>query len=223
MELFFADPENIEVAFAQFDSFESRHVLKTLRKKTGEQIHFTDGLGKLYQGTITATHPLIKLKYALLEEVSPPAPMLSVGFGFIKPNRMDFVFEKGTELGINKFYLFASKNSNYYTDNIKRWEKITRQAIKQSLRYFLPEIICIKNFQDFITYESAENRVSEIYPEIKMNKNVLFIIGPEGGFTEDEINLAVDQNCRPVSFGKFRLRAETAVLHAAAFINLFRN
>jgi 16S rRNA (uracil1498-N3)-methyltransferase len=170
----------------------------------------------------------------LKKEIPIQKPSLSVGFGFIKSNRMDFIFEKGTELGINKFYLFASKNTNYYTDNIKRWEKITRQAIKQSLRYHLPQIVCIKDFQDFIrstgnytvkfiTFENARKHISLLNPEIVQNKDILFVIGPEGGFTRDEINFALDQDCQPVSFGNYRLRTETAVLSAAASINLFRN
>jgi len=148
---------------------------------------------------------------------------------------MDFIIEKGTELGVNKFYFFNSHNTNYYTDNISRWEMITRQAIKQSLRYYLPEIICFKNFLDYISsvsdiknkiiaHQNAEYRISELTDTRKLDsdQHIVFCIGPEGGFTKEEILVAKENNFKPVSFGSFRLRAETAALTAAAYINLFR-
>ena len=115
---------------AEFDLFESKHILKTLRKKTGENLFFTDGEGKLYKGTIIRTEPSVSVTYELVKQYLLPRPIFILGVGFIKHARMDFIIEKGTELGINKFSFFNSQYTNYYTDNISRWEKITRQAIK---------------------------------------------------------------------------------------------
>jgi 16S rRNA (uracil1498-N3)-methyltransferase len=146
------------------------------------------------------------------------------------------IIEKGTELGVNTFYLFSSKNSQYFTTNIGHWEKIARQAIKQSLRFHLPEIYPLAEFISFL--ESVENyqykyladqnasiNMMKLIKDLNLNNGdkVIFAIGPEGGFTEKEIQIAQDNGFIPVSMGDYRLRTETAVLSVAAYLNLFRN
>jgi 16S rRNA (uracil1498-N3)-methyltransferase len=149
---------------------------------------------------------------------------------------MDILIEKATELGIHKFHIFASKYTNYFTDNTSRWDRISRQAIKQSQRLYLPEIKISANFSDFLRAESDvsnklladQNSSTSLLEKYKMLKSkskesILFLIGPEGGFDEDETKLAMDYNFLPVSFGENRLRSETAAISAASYINLIRN
>lgn len=237
MELFFTNVINTNQSEAEFDSFESQHILKTMRKSEDDSVHFTDGKGRLFQGRITNTKPILKVRYKLVDQLHWPPPSLSMlGIGFIRPSRLDFMIEKATELGVNKFYFYASRFTNYFTNNTSRWDKITRQAIKQSNRLYLPEITISSDFSHFLEAvsgvklkfladQTASRPVVDILNSLrkKSNEDIIFIIGPEGGFDEKEIKLALDHNFLPVSFGENRLRTETAAIFAASYINLIRN
>lgn len=237
MELFFTNAINTNQSEAEFDSFESQHILKTMRKSEGNSVHFTDGKGKLFQGRITETKPILRVHYKIVNQVPWPPPSHSIlGIGFIRPSRLDYMIEKTTELGINKFYFYASRYTNYFTDNTSRWDKITRQAIKQSNRLYLPEITISPDFSNFLEAVSgvkhkflADQTASKPLVDVlnslrkKSDEDIVFIIGPEGGFDENEIKLAQYHNFLPVSFGENRLRTETAAISAASYINLIRN
>jgi 16S rRNA (uracil1498-N3)-methyltransferase len=237
MELFFTNAIDESLSEAEFDSFESKHILKTLRKREGDSVHFTDGQGRLFQGKITSTKPVLKVQSKLIEQLPWPPPSQSIlGIGFIRPSRLDTLIEKATELGINKFHLFASRYTNYYSENTGRWDKIIRQAIKQSQRLYLPEIQISSSFSKFINTESgtahkffADQNSPDPLVELlyslrnKINGDIIFIIGPEGGFDDQEKRLAENHEFMPVSFGDKRLRSETAAISAASYINLIRN
>ena len=237
MEMYFTESDNIHKDHAVFDSFESRHILKTMRKKSGEPIHFTDGKGRLYQGEITTTHPLLKVRPQLVEEHPWPLKFRTIlGIGFIRPARLDILIEKATELGISHFYLFFSQHSNYRTDNSNRWEKISRQAMKQSNRLILPEIKILADIQSvaeefkavkhkYIADQSSATTIFDLLTkkeEIKSG-DLLFLIGPEGGFEREEINYCNQNGFQALTFGNSRLRAETAAIAAASYMNLIRN
>ena len=113
---------------------------------------------------------------------------------------------------------------------------MSRQAIKLSLRFYLPGIKCFKNFsaiiqqaKDFpyklIAHQSATETIIHVLSSWGKgpDDNLIVLIGPEGGFTDEEVKLARDENFTPLSFGKYRLRTETAAITAAAAINIFRN
>jgi 16S rRNA (uracil1498-N3)-methyltransferase len=237
MELFFTNNIDNTRSEAEFDSFESKHILKTLRKREGDSVHFTDGEGRLFQGEIISVKPILRVKFTLVNQFPwPPLSLAILGVGFIRPSRLDILIEKATELGINKFHLFASRYTNYFTDNTSRWDKIARQAIKQSQRLYLPEIKISSRYTDMIESESgrthkflADQQSSDPMLAIlnrlkrKSDEDIIFIIGPEGGFEEQEISLAKDHSFLPVSFGEKRLRSETAAISAASYINLIRN
>ncbi|MCB0283992.1 MAG: 16S rRNA (uracil(1498)-N(3))-methyltransferase [Calditrichae bacterium] len=227
MELFYASPENIVSNLLTLDSFESNHIKNTLRKREGELIDVTDGCGNHYSGTILSLKPLVSVSLLSKSYFEPDPVRFHLGVGFIKPNRLEFILEKGTEIGINNFYFFKSEHANYFSDNILRFEKITRQAIKQSNRFYLPQIQVFKNFDDFIksTMDNT-NKIAAIdssYPGLKSvitsdESNFLFCAGPEGGFSETEIQKLKENHFKPVSLGRHRLRAETAAIAGIAGI-----
>jgi 16S rRNA (uracil1498-N3)-methyltransferase len=147
---------------------------------------------------------------------------------------LDILIEKGTELGVNQFFLFASEHTNYYTSNIKHWEKISRQAIKQSNRLHLPVISTIQKFDSlvaqssgfhhrFVTDQSGSTPLSGLLNSETISQgSVLAVIGPEGGLSPAEIDLCRQNDFHLVSMGNSRLRAETAALTFAAYVNLIR-
>lgn len=236
MELFFTETQLIAKNIARFDTFESRHILKTLRKNIGDNLDFTDGMGNLYHGRITHSSPDLIVEYNRVIETPLSRPEINLGIGFIKQTRMDYIFEKGTELGVNNFYLFASNNTNYYSENISRWQKITRQAIKQSLRCHLPGIKCFTDFTGLlkfggqIPFKLIAHQNASAHANVILNTwqkkeidDLIILVGPEGGFTDVELEQAHENNFESISFGKYRLRSETAAIAAIANINLFRN
>jgi 16S rRNA (uracil1498-N3)-methyltransferase len=237
MELFYTNVISTNQSEAEFDSFESQHILKTMRKSEADFIHFTDGHGRLFQGRISETKPTLKVQCNLVNQLKWPPPVLSIlGIGFIRHSRLDYLIEKATELGVNKFYFFKSRYTNYYTENVTRWEKITRQAIKQSNRLYLPEIEFSNDFSDFLNAMSGvKNKFladqSGLKSPVKVfeslnntsDEDIIFIIGPEGGLDKQEIEQAKNYKFLPVSFGEHRLRTETAAITAASYINLTRN
>ncbi len=234
MELFFADPAHISPDRAVFDEFESRHILKTLRKTAGDLIDFTDGAGSHYRGEIIRERPALEVRPNLIKRNPTPGIRIIAGIGFIKQSRLDFIIEKGTELGIDRFMFFESKNAAYFTDNIVRWNKISRQAIKQSLRFYLPEFMVFRSFAGFldaigeIKFKLLADQSAEVsWPDAvrimsRVDDDIIFVIGPEGGLDRQEIDAAIARGFKGVTFGNFRLRTETAVLSAATLVNLLR-
>jgi 16S rRNA (uracil1498-N3)-methyltransferase len=235
MELYFTKPQNITADEAEFDSFETHHLHKTMRKKKGDSIFFTDGCGNLYEGNIITFKPLIKVEHHLVKSEQESPDRLALGIGFIRHNRLDLIIEKVTELGVCEIYLFQSQNANYFTSNGSRWDKIARQAIKQSQRLFLPHIYTIPDFQKFLSEVSAyptkflldQNADSSLNEDIKnsrfnLEKSVC-IVGPEGGFDQGEIIQAKEHGCSTVTLGEHRLRTETAAIAAVSIISFSSN
>jgi 16S rRNA (uracil1498-N3)-methyltransferase len=235
-ELFYSNQVDQRSKTAKFDAFESQHISKALRKTEGETIEFTDGKGNAYRGSIICSKPVVEVSFNSLDTTGqPPISDALLAVGFIRHNRMDIIIEKCTELGIHRFFLFSARYSNYFTENTSHWQKIMRQAMKQSLRYTLPEIIICATFNDFLSRTKdinnkyiAEQNAAIIHtndmvkPESNMSNDTIFAIGPEGGFTESEQHAAHSAGYKPLSFGKHRLRTETAAIAAASYINLIQ-
>jgi len=230
MELFYASSENISDNLIILDSFEAKHLTKTLRKKIGDQIDITNGNGKHFSGVIESIKPNLSAKITSVSEIEKDKPLLVLGIAFIRPNRLEFVLEKGTELGINAFYLFRSEYANYFSDNDKRFEKILRQAIKQSNRFWMPELILCKDFKKLlnktdhfglkISAIDANSQPLESIKSFTKDQDTLFCVGPEGGFSGNEINLMKENGFKDVSLGNYRLRAETAAIAGVAKLKI---
>lgn len=230
MELFYCHPEDISREIIKLDDFETKHVIKTLRKKVNDKVEATDGLGKHFSGRIISLKPQVKIQIESINTIEKAEHEISLGIGFIRPNRLEMVLEKSTEIGVNCFYLFRSEHSNYFSDNKNRFKKILRQAIKQSNRFYLPDIHLCPSFKDFLKItKPIEFKIAAISAESQPLKNIiksehfknsLIAIGPEGGFSENEIILLKENKFQDVSLGNNRLRAETAALAAISYLTL---
>jgi len=235
MELFYAQPQNISSDEIILDQFEKKHLLKTLRKKRGDRIDLTDGQGNHYIAEIDTIKPELLLKIITVQTVNLKNRSITLGAGFIRQSRLEFIIEKGTELGITEFILFKSQYCNHFSKNSGRFEKILRQAMKQSLQFYLPKITITNSFNEFIDYtqkykqkiagftEKDQSISDYLHNCENIDDSVLFIVGPEGGFSEDEGNLLKKNNFKFVSLGKTRLRTETAAISGTAVIQLYRN
>jgi len=212
------------------DGFEAKHLLTTLRKKSGDIIDITDGMGQHFTGRISSVKPRLEIVIDSNRTITPYTKKIALAISFIRPNRLEFVLEKCTELGVSSFYLFRSEHANYFSNNKERFEKILRQAIKQSNRFFLPQLYLVSDFKKFIEQTrdinfkiaaiDAQSPAIEKVIRQSHEDNKLFCVGPEGGFSPQEILMLKENNFLDVSLGAYRLRAETAAVAGVSFLSM---
>lgn len=233
MQLFYnSEIKKLDSTFS-FDKEESKHIIKVLRKKEGDKIHITNGLGELYISQINlASEKKCEVKIIEIKSFNPTNFYTHIAVAPTKMNdRLEWFLEKATEIGIHEITPIICDHSERKIYKIDRAEKIIQSALKQSNQYFLPKInepISFEEFlkqnfdgQKFIAHcEEADKK--SFKNEVKPKEKVLILIGPEGDFSSKEINRALSQNFIPVSLGTTRLRTETAALvacHTIALIN----
>lgn len=236
MELFYVSPNNVHETELILDDFERKHVVNTLRKTAGDALTVTDGQGTLFWGEIVQTSPQVRVRI-LRKEMKETPPNIALACGFIKQNRMDFILEKGTELGVQTFHFFRSHYANYFSANTTRLQKVVRQALKQSLHYFFPKIFLHPNLEAFFDHQPSSQTLKLIaidstYPTLRnlfeqnrwqASTGVMISVGPEGGFTREEIERFKSNGYLGFSLGKHRLRAETAAIASIAGIQQWIN
>jgi 16S rRNA (uracil1498-N3)-methyltransferase len=216
-----------------FDREESKHIIKVLRKKDGDNLFVTNGLGFLFKTEITlASDSKCTVRIVSFEESEKPKYELHLAVAPTKMNdRYEWFLEKATEIGITQITPIICDHSERKQIKTDRFDKIIQSAMKQSLHYFMPKLnqpIAFKDFiktkndgQLFIAHcEQADKQSlkSAMLPDQK----ITILIGPEGDFSEKEIKLAIANKYIPISLGKTRLRTETAAVvacHSIAFVN----
>ena len=214
-----------------FDKEESKHIVKVLRKKEGDTIFITNGLGFLFESEIIlASEKKCEVKIAKETFQQPVAFYTHIAVAPTKMNdRLEWFLEKATEIGIHEITPIICDHSERKVYKIDRAEKIIQAAMKQSLHYYLPKInepISLSQFvklnfegQKFIAHCEETDKKS-FKNEIKQKEKITILIGPEGDFSTKEINLAIANQFIPVTLGNTRLRTETAALVACHTIAL---
>ncbi|WP_353777984.1 16S rRNA (uracil(1498)-N(3))-methyltransferase [Winogradskyella sp. 3972H.M.0a.05] len=216
-----------------FPKEESRHIVKVLRKSSGDVLLITNGKGWLFEAKIT----MADLKRCTAEIVSKTYHenrnyKLHLAVAPTKMNdRYEWFLEKATEIGINTITPIICQNSERKVIKKERFEKIIQSAMKQSLQYHLPTLndaIAFKSFlnqkfegQTFIAHCEDTDRKS-LKQELTTSEEIIILIGPEGDFSSEEIALALQKGFTAVTLGDTRLRTETAAIaacHSVAFSN----
>ncbi|MGR3809641.1 16S rRNA (uracil(1498)-N(3))-methyltransferase [Jiulongibacter sp. NS-SX5] len=212
------------------DEVDSKHCAKVLRKSNGDVIWVTDGAGGLFECEIIDHHPK-KVKLKVLSEQHQTARAERRVHLVIAPtkniDRMTYLVEKATEIGIDEISFIQTTNSERKVIKTDRIERVAISAMKQSLKSFLPTINDLQSLGDFIdSVNEAQKYICHLdessVPLAKENleNDVCFLVGPEGDFTEEELKLAFDAGFKQVSLGESRLRTETAGLVAVTLMNL---
>lgn len=229
MQLFFT--QHIQNNSLTLEEDEFAHCIKVLRKKQGDEITAIDGNGNLYTATITeiAKHSCTA---AILhtEHKSPTPQHLHIAVAPTKnTDRMEWMVEKLVEIGVGEISFIQCRHSERKVLKTERLEKIALSAIKQSLKYYLPQIHPLVSFDDFIKNTPVDHNLYIGYCETEQtaylplqpftHTNTLVLIGPEGDFSPDEVEKAKSAGYLPVSLGQSRLRTETAAMVAATLIN----
>lgn len=233
MQLFYnSEIKNNSNTFS-FDKEESKHIVKVLRKKEGDKIFITNGLGYLFESEILiASEKKCEVKITKESYKQPDSFYTHIAVAPTKMNdRMEWFLEKATEIGIHEITPIICEHSERKVYKIDRAEKIIQAAMKQSLHYYIPKInepILLSQFvksnfegQRFIAHCEETDKKS-FQKTIAKNEKVTILIGPEGDFSTKEIHLAMANHFIPVTLGNTRLRTETAALvacHTLALLN----
>ncbi len=204
---------------------ELRH-LKVLRVSYGEKIRVLDGKGSLYEG-IFVKDKVENLSFIKKEERFKEIILIQ---SLIKPQKIEFLIQKATEIGLSKIIFVPMKRSNVsidvYIKRQDRFNKILIDAIKQSHNLFLPKLSFASDLNQAISqlegekicfYEKSDKKLN--FDSIKKDHFINYLIGPEGGIAEEEIEFLKDKNFVFSKLSKNILRAETAAIYALSIID----
>lgn len=232
MNIFYAPPSQINNGFAELLDQEAIHASKVMRAREGDRLTVVDGEGGRYEGVIRRiTKKSVQVEIEEEQHSLRPKPHLVLGMGIIKKrDRLEFAVEKAIELGAAQIYLFRSEHTIKENVRMDRLESLAISAMKQSLQAHLSTIeiyhsldvmldaVSVDNI--LVAHEKVEENNGDIdYQSVSNSERTLLLVGPEGGFSEAEIDdLTNDKGAELVSLGSNRLRAETA---AVAFMSQF--
>ncbi len=214
------------------DEDTSRHVSKVLRMRAGESLQLTDGNGNLLTAEITDAHKKhsnVKITGSLFTE--RPARKTTIAISLLKnANRFEWFLEKATELGIQEIVPLLCDRTERQHFRHERMQAVLISAMLQSRQCWLPELsepVQLTTFiqnanessQNFIAHLVDEEERKNLREEINFSSASIVLIGPEGDFTKEEVELALKHGFIPVSLGNTRLRTETAGVVAAVLLN----
>lgn len=217
---------------AELPEEEAQHCVRVLRLSAGDPVMLTDGKGNFYRAEISAATN----KRCLLNilETIPQEPLwsghLHIAMAPTKNmDRTEWFTEKATEIGFDELTFLNCRFSERKVIKTERISKILVSAIKQSLKARLPILNEMTDFNKFIAqpfegqkfiahcYEGEKPLLKEV---VRKGEDALVLIGPEGDFSEEEVQKAIANGFTPISLGRSRLRTETAALVACHILNL---
>ena len=209
---------------------DSRHIIKSFRKDIGDILNFTDGNGLLAVCKIIEKGKKIKVKIVKLSKNKPNKVSINIAISPLKnPSRFEWFVEKATEIGIKEITPIITKYSEKKKVNHERLERISISSLKQSNQLFKPKINNTEKFSDFLKNNSDQKIMANLKTKNILKKEVInsnhicLIIGPEGGFSNDEIQEVKKNKITEVSFGKNRLRSETAAIYGLSILKSITN
>ncbi len=207
---------------------ESHHLAKVLRVEAGQELTLFDGQGTRADGVVdSVTKKEVTVRITAREIVLPPAVEITLIQAVCKPDRFELILQKATELGIRRIQPIVSTHtvnrSKEPEKQMERWQTIVRNAAQQCGTAWLPEILPLQKFSTAALKADAIF-IGSLHPNAKpfreafrsldksKIKTAALLIGPEGDFTEEEVNAAVAAGAIPVTFGNQILRTETAAI-----------
>lgn len=235
MRRFFFDPHSRKGDTVFLAEEESRHAVRVLRLPTGSSIELLDGQGTVYQAIIVAAGRQVEARIVGRSEgVEGSGKTVWVGQGILKGEKMDTVVQKCTELGVTRFSPFESSRCQGRADagqnrkRHERWQRIGLAACKQCLRPWLMQVDAPVSLDGLLREEAVTRRLIFWEEERDVHlqdlaalaeaRSVGLLLGPEGGFSPEEVDLARQCGWQTVSLGGRILRAETATLSAVAVV-----
>ena len=231
MQRYFCDNlVNNEYLLSNDDSY---HIKKVMRMKISDKIEIVDDK-RTYHCEIISLDPVKAKVIEELNENNENDFEIILVQSMVNENKMDYVLQKGTELGVNKFYIYKAVNSvvkeNGKTDKkLFRWQKIVKEASEQSKRNIIPKVVGIIDLKELGKLESdlkillsvneKNKNIKKVLKNFKKYDRIMVVVGPEGGFTSEEEKILIENGFISTSLGKKVLRTETASLVAISMIN----
>lgn len=214
---------------------ESAHAVRVLRYTAGDMLHIADGHGMVYEARITNPHPkhceveILKreqqVKHHQGDVHIAVAPTKNI-------ERIEWMVEKCTEIGVDTITPLLCHYSERKQIRTDRIAKIILSAAKQSLSAYIPQLNELTSFKDCILSATEERRYiahsspwidkRDLRDELRKSpdaSSTIVLIGPEGGFSDEEVRLAMEHGFVPVSLGEARLRTETAAIVACMMVD----
>ena len=231
MPRFFVGTDQISDKDIVITGTDVNHIRNVLRMTPGEEVTVSDGQGMDYFCRIAElTKEEVRLDIVDSWHSFVELPTKIYLFqGLPKSDKMEMIIQKAVELGVYEVIPVSTARAVVKLDakkeasKQKRWQTIAESAAKQSKRMVIPEIHSVMKFSEavnyaeeldirFIPYELAENmaHTKKLFEQIEPGQSIGIFIGPEGGFTPEEIELAMNQQVQPITLGKRILRTETA-------------
>ncbi|TNF47086.1 MAG: 16S rRNA (uracil(1498)-N(3))-methyltransferase [Bacteroidetes bacterium] len=201
---------------------ESGHACRVLRMNVGDELFLLNGKGYRFTCRILVAHAKkCQLEILSHERNVADLPQIHIAIAPTKNmDRIEWFAEKATEMGITRISLILCSNSERRQVKTERIQKVLIAAMKQSQRWFLPELSELTDLKSFIrSYPDGfiahcrENEKVNLLNSSFSGKEAI-LIGPEGDFSEEEIHLALEYGYKPITLGDNRLRTETAGLYA---------
>lgn len=244
MQRYFVPPQQMEETTCFIKGQDAHHITRVMRLQTGDEVICCDGAGRSVQVAIKEiTKDSVECE--ILREVDQNRELsifVTIAQGLPKGDKLEWVIQKGTELGAHRFIPFSSSRTIVKYDSkkeqkkVERWKKIIKEAAEQSHRSILPRIDAVSSWKELlmveadyklVAYEDASLEVlntsstfAQALRQIKQGEHLLVIIGPEGGLEEVEVSQLQEKGFQSISLGKRILRTETAsqyVLSAVSF------
>lgn len=209
-----------------------RHAIQVLRLKVSENIILFNGLGGEYLCCLTVAekrHSMVKvLSFDTIDRESPLETTLLLAM--IKQDKMDFAIQKAVEMGVSHIQPIYTQRSvikikpNRLDKKLAHWQGIINAACEQSGRTAIPQLTAPESLANCLKAPATSLRFAMLpgdFPDITalkqpIDNKVMLIVGPEGGFTDKEVELLLSSNVLGIAFGPRILRAETAVISGIA-------
>ena len=240
MQLFYHPNIDKNTSNCLFDKEESQHIAKVLRKKQGDTLHITNGKGFLFKGQLSFASPK-QCEVSILkcqQQIHRPYYLHLVVAPTKMNERYEWFLEKATEIGIDEITPIICQHSERTSLKLERFEKIILSAMKQSLQCYLPTLnppitsavffkqMMTDTSDKYIAHCQENEKILLSHALTPLSERITILIGPEGDFSDEEINTAIAQGFRPISLGDTRLRTETAAIvacHTVLTVNELRN
>ena len=203
---------------------EHRHLL-VARTEKDELIEILDGKGNVWTAVVESVNKRETIARLKESRQSPPPPVdLILAMAMIRIPALELALEKAVEVGVTRIVPFVAARSNVGPGRRHdRWMRIIIEAAKQSKQYYLPRLDEVAGFSEVLSLPAASKIIfaerggGPLKPALA-GSPVLYLIGPEGGWTDEELAAAAQNRFRPVSLGTALLKAETAAIVGAAVI-----
>ena len=222
--------DNNEYLLSNNDSY---HITKVMRMNVNDKIEIVDNKN-VFLCEITSFNPVKARIIKKIEEENENGKNIVLVQSLVNENKMDYILQKGTELGVNSFYAYKAVNSVVKENDksikkIVRWQRIVKESSEQSKRNIIPEvceIIDIKglcnlqaDLKILLTVNEKTKNIKNVLKEFKKYDTIIIVVGPEGGFTKYEEEKLIENGYISTSLGGRVLRTETAGMVALAMIN----